>query len=332
MTTHDHDTGYKLLFSHPEMVRDLLLGFVPGEWVQQLDFATLERVNASYVSEEGKTRHDDMVWKVKLADEWLYVYVLLEFQSAPDRWMALRMLVYVGLLYQDLVKRGELSPSGKLPPVLPLALYNGLDRWTASTELAELAMAAPVGLEAFQPQQRYLLIDENTLDPDRLASLNNLAAALFRLEHSRTPDDLRHVIASLIAWLKDEEQKPLRKSLTAWILRLLRRKLKQSTIPDVTDLLEVDGMLAERIESWADGWMKEGMQQGIQQGIQQGMQKGMQQGEAFALQRLITKRFGSIPSVIAAQIAAASQAQIEAWFDLAIDAPTLEAVFGPTQH
>ncbi len=83
-------------------------------------------------------------------------------------------------------------------------------------------------------------------------------------------------------------------------------------------------MLAERIESWADGWMKEG--------IQKGKLEGKLEGEAFALQRLITKRFGSIPSVISAQIAAASQAQIEAWFDLAIDAPTLEAVFGPTQH
>ncbi|MFA7243129.1 MAG: hypothetical protein WC091_23730 [Sulfuricellaceae bacterium] len=27
---HDHDTGYKLLFSHPEMVRDLLVGYVSG--------------------------------------------------------------------------------------------------------------------------------------------------------------------------------------------------------------------------------------------------------------------------------------------------------------
>ena len=25
---HDHDTGYKLLFSHPEMLRDLLIGYV----------------------------------------------------------------------------------------------------------------------------------------------------------------------------------------------------------------------------------------------------------------------------------------------------------------
>jgi len=26
-----HDTGYRLLFSHPEMVRDLLIGYMPGD-------------------------------------------------------------------------------------------------------------------------------------------------------------------------------------------------------------------------------------------------------------------------------------------------------------
>ena len=62
------------------------------------------------------------------------------------------------------------------------------------------------------------------------------------------------------------------------------------------------------------------------------IEKSRLEGEALSLQRLITKRFGNVPSVIAAQIAAASQTQIETWFDLAIDAPTLEAVFGPTQH
>jgi len=30
----DHDTGYKLLFAHPEMVRGLLTGYVPGEWIE----------------------------------------------------------------------------------------------------------------------------------------------------------------------------------------------------------------------------------------------------------------------------------------------------------
>ena len=34
----DHDHSYKLLFSHAEMVRDLIKGFVHEEWVEQLDF------------------------------------------------------------------------------------------------------------------------------------------------------------------------------------------------------------------------------------------------------------------------------------------------------
>ena len=34
---HDHDSSYKFLFSHPEMVRDLIIGFVPDEWLHSLD-------------------------------------------------------------------------------------------------------------------------------------------------------------------------------------------------------------------------------------------------------------------------------------------------------
>ncbi len=39
----DHDHGYQRLFSHPEMIRDLLIGFVREPWIADLDFATLER-------------------------------------------------------------------------------------------------------------------------------------------------------------------------------------------------------------------------------------------------------------------------------------------------
>lgn len=51
------------------MVRDLLQGFVPEQWVSHLDFSSLEKVNASYVSEELLNRADDIVWRVRLADE-----------------------------------------------------------------------------------------------------------------------------------------------------------------------------------------------------------------------------------------------------------------------
>jgi hypothetical protein len=42
----DHDHGYQRLFSHPEMIRDLLVGFVREPWIADLDFATLEKYPA----------------------------------------------------------------------------------------------------------------------------------------------------------------------------------------------------------------------------------------------------------------------------------------------
>ena len=33
-----YDTSYRQLFSHPELVRDLLLGFVPDELLKNIDY------------------------------------------------------------------------------------------------------------------------------------------------------------------------------------------------------------------------------------------------------------------------------------------------------
>ena len=40
-----HDNAYKNVFSHPKAVQDLLRGFVHEDWVQQLDYITLEKVS-----------------------------------------------------------------------------------------------------------------------------------------------------------------------------------------------------------------------------------------------------------------------------------------------
>ena len=83
------------------------------------------------------------VWWVRFSGRWLYLYLLLEFQSTVDPFMAVRLLTYLGLLYQDLIKQRALANSGRLPPMLPIVLYNGKPRWTAATELLNLIELAP---------------------------------------------------------------------------------------------------------------------------------------------------------------------------------------------
>jgi uncharacterized protein YaiL (DUF2058 family) len=67
-------------------------------------------------------------------------------------------------------------------------------------------------------------------------------------------------------------------------------------------------------------------------GIDKGMQAGMQAGEAIALQKLLTKRFGVIPADILNKITTASAVQIDAWLDRVLDAPSLDRVFEAPRH
>ena len=54
---------------------------------------------ARYVGHDLRQRYGDLVWRVRFQDDrWLYVVLLLEFQSALDRSMAVRMLTYTALL------------------------------------------------------------------------------------------------------------------------------------------------------------------------------------------------------------------------------------------
>ena len=53
-----------------------------------------------------------------------------------------------------------------------------------------------------------------------------------------------------------------------------------------------------------------------------------QEGEAKILVRLLTQRFGELPTVVHEQIAVADSDTLERWVDLVLDARSLADVFG----
>ena len=65
-----HDAAYKNLFSYTAMVEDLIRGFVAEKWIDALDFETLEKLSAEFVSDDLRQRRGDGVWRVRFRDEW----------------------------------------------------------------------------------------------------------------------------------------------------------------------------------------------------------------------------------------------------------------------
>jgi hypothetical protein len=210
--------------------------------------------------------------------------------------MAVRLLSYVGLLYQDLIHARRLSGGGKLPAVLPIVLYNGEQRWRAATKLSELIEPPPAGLEPFQPELQYLLLDEGRYSAEELSARErNLAAALFRLERSPTLDSTRALIEALERWLRAPARSGLRRAFAVWLARvLLPLRLPGVEVPEMNDLIEVNTMLAERVIEWTEQWKQEGLEQGLRQGLEQGRAQGLEQGladERRLLVRLARRRF-----------------------------------------
>ncbi len=316
----DHDALYHRFFSDPAIVAQLLREFVAGPWLEGLDLDGLERVNTKFHTDTGEQRAGDMVWRIPRRDgRDAYLMLLLEFQSKRDRWMALRMLVYAGLLWEQLVREKRLLPDGKLPPILPVVLYNGDPRWKAPRALQDLiGLRDDSPLWEWQPDMRYHLIDEGAFTLGDLERREGLPALLFRLENSPDLAQLVGLADEVLAWFASHPGFAAAQKVLVEVLRAAIAPHGQGVrVPD--ELLEVRNMLATRIEKW--------MEESKQQGRLEGEQRGRQSGKAALLLRLLERRFGVLPDWARDRVLAADTDRMEEWGLRVLDAASLDEVF-----
>ena len=305
------------------MVAQLLREFVAGPWLDDLDLDGMERLNAKLHAETSERRDADMIWRIPRrggGDAWLVL--LLEFQSTPDPWMALRAMVYAGLLWQHLVREKRLPADGKLPPILPVVLYNGDRRWTAPLAMRELiGLPDDSSLWRWQPDLRYHLVDEGAFNQDDLARRDALLALLFRLESSPDSGQVVALADEVLAWFARYPGFSGLRTVFAEILSGLLGPLAPN-VRAPRGLSEVRNMLATRAETWKQQWLLEGRQEGRQEGEQMGRRAG----EAALLLRLLERRFGPLPDWATDRIAGADTVTLEEWGIRVLDAGSLDAV------
>jgi hypothetical protein len=237
--TSQHDRGYKRLFSHPIAVEELLRGFLREDWTDGLDFSTLERVGNSFVSDDLRERHSDLIWRLRFKGEeeqWFYLYVLLEFQSTPYHFMAVRMLGYVSLRLEEIIRKERLRLGDRLPAVLPIVVYSGKRPWRAPKDLGSLYVSMPPGLRSRLPDLTYILLDEGQLDLERPELAANRVATLFRMETCEDPREIINLAERLGNLLPEERDPELRRTFTIWINSVLRRTFPSGIMTSLVDL------------------------------------------------------------------------------------------------
>ena len=102
----------------------------------------LELIDKEFITDQFDTYESDLVYKVNTKEGSVYLFFLFELQSYNDFTMPFRLLIYMTAIWLDYFKNSDENERKKkgyrLPAVIPMVLYNGEFKWTASKQFREL--------------------------------------------------------------------------------------------------------------------------------------------------------------------------------------------------
>ena len=327
------DATYKYVLSSAFMVEELMRWLVAERHglhalVEALDFSTLTRVHEQSVTGDGEAlrRHaNDMVWRVHLRGDdaepetpgpWLYLVVMLEFQSTVDYLMALRIRSYVDRFHTEQWRGRRFGATDRLAPVLPIVLYIGRPRWSAAARVIDLVTPGASGTghgetgTIWQADSRfagdgYVLLDSHRVGPEDLRR-DNAAALLAGLENP-LPSTLPELVGALCRRLRAPELRELREMMLSWAgwrarqagLTIEAEDMAQVNRMENPD--DVEAFYMTRAQRWEEERRAEGRVEGRTEGCIAGQRESLRRHAAMKFDMETAERLGALLETVSDQ-------------------------------
>ena len=286
---HGHDAAFKNLYAFTLMARDLMAVVLPKALLDEIDFSTLERLPAEWFSSALDQRRGDCVWRVGLRRGG-GLMLPVEFQRRPERLMPLRLNTYMSLMLEDLARRGELDPGGRLPLVRAAVLYNGVRPWRGPTSLAELTADDQVSWPRFK------LVDMGRMRVEDLPR-NNAVSAQIEVHQGALARDPDGVLERRSERLGGPEHRALRAAFIEWVRQSVAPGMKpkvpklKTKLRKIAELGELQAMKSLVLKSMVDYWLAEGETRGVERGVTEGVVQARADERAL-LCRQAGRKFG----------------------------------------
>ena len=265
-----HDRLFKEAFSRPETAAGFFQSYLPEDIRARLDWQTLQLQPGAYTDEAMRGSESDLLYTIQLNKSPVLLYCLFEHQSTPDAWMPLRLLRYILGIWEQHRKRNP--GCTKLPPVLPLVLYQGGAQWTADLSLSGLIDSID-GLGQYQPDFQHLLVDLTHIDAADMRGTLVGRAVLMALKASRQGSSLEllRIFSLLAEFMRQQDSLGMIRTILRYICIVDNNADFSDYIKQVEALKQPQ--LQEELMTIAEQLRKEGEQQGMQQGMQQALQE-----------------------------------------------------------
>ncbi len=265
-----HDKLFKSVFSDPKEAVSFFKAYLPEKIMQHIDWSGIQLLNRSYVSEEFREIESDLLYRVgmKNINRSVYLYLLFEHQSSPDKWIRFRLLKYLIGIWDNLFQ--EKTNPEKLPPILPIVFYQGTHQWNYSTEFKDLVEEIDID-DKYNVNFSHFLIDHSGIENNQIKGdtkgrvaqllmkaafhgqlesiLKLLAELLLELENHGGIDYIRFFVIYL---LKTNENITIKK-----INEAIQKEVKNKTIGEhimtIAEQLRQEGMLEGKLEGILEG-------------------------------------------------------------------------------
>jgi len=258
-----NDKLVRLVFSDPVEAASFLQANLPESLTKELQWQSLTLVKGTFIDDEFQDTASDLLFLVKSfsVGKDLFLYVLFEHQSKPEKWMRFRLFKYMGRIWDESFKK--FPKQNFLIPVIPLVFYQGKKKWSYSTKFRDL----------FRPNQRradfipdfgHILVDQSGIKSEEIkGALKARITQLLLLAayHNEAKAKVFEILPELLMQIEQEPTNGLNFPV------IFARYLAQTQSPeDVEKLIERTKQLSAKIGGQmltaAQAWTLQGEKRG----------------------------------------------------------------------
>jgi len=194
-----HDKFFKSFILDKQNAIDFLKTFLPRYLSEALDFDSISIENVTFISESLSEVFSDAVFKCKIKENDIYISILIEHKSYPDKFLAVQLLKYLSNAYSL-----QLKNENKLELVVPLVYYHGKDNWKYKP-ISKIIEGIPDFLKDYVPDFDTVFVNLNKMSESELNNINNLllVSALYMQKYSVEPELLKAKIVDIISFLEN---------------------------------------------------------------------------------------------------------------------------------
>lgn len=320
----DHDHLFKRAFCVPEHAAGELRAVLPQQLCDAIDFSSVRLVPGDFIDRRLLGRFTDALFHADFRGVQGFIWLLLEHQSAPDRFMALRVLEYLTRIWSDLLRQPHEHDRKTLPPVICVVVHHGEAGWNAPRQLHELVenLSALPELKPLVPDF-HIVVDDLALQPDAELQRRPLPVfpqlVLWALRDARTISrffDHLHAWAEQLGALAEQFPEDF-----GTLMRYIWSVSGEHSVEEIQKkIIEVAPSTEHAMASAAE--------QLIQEGVRRGKAEGLAAGKAEGVLAILEARGLTCSAEQRAQILACKDApQLDRWLRQAVTASRTHELF-----